>query len=96
MITNDRGDVVELLDANGNAFAAYRYDAWGLPQGSGNGISTTSTGLISSTLAGQIASRQVPALRRLCLRRREQPLLLLGALLRPRHQAVDHGRLSQG
>ena len=38
MITNDRGDVVELLDANGNAFAAYHYDAWGLPQGSGNGI----------------------------------------------------------
>ncbi len=59
MITNGRGDVVELLDANGNAFAAYHYDAWGLPQGSGNGITTTSTNLITSTLASQIASRQV-------------------------------------
>jgi RHS repeat-associated protein len=54
--------VLELLDASGNAFAAYRYDAWGLPQGAGNyatGIWTQSTSLITSTLAGQIASRQV-------------------------------------
>ena len=62
MITNSHGDVCELLDANGNAFGAYHYDAWGLPQGSGNyatGIWTASTSLISSTLAGQIASEQV-------------------------------------
>ena len=62
MITNSRGDVCELLDSGGNAFAAYHYDAWGLPQGSGNyatGIWTQSTSLITSTLAGQIASEQV-------------------------------------
>ncbi len=38
------------------------YDPWGLPQGAGNyatGIWTASTSLISSTLAGQIASEQV-------------------------------------
>ena len=62
MVTDIRGDVVELLDANGNAFAAYRYDPWGLPTGAGNyatGIWTQSTSLVGSTLAGQIASRQV-------------------------------------
>ena len=62
MITNSHGDVCELLDSGGNAFAAYHYDAWGLPQGSGSyatGIWTQSTSLISSTLAGQIASQQV-------------------------------------
>jgi RHS repeat-associated protein len=61
-VTNERGDVCELLDANGNAFAAYHYDAWGLPQGAGNyatGIWTASTSLVNSTLAGQIAGRQV-------------------------------------
>ena len=63
-ITDSHGDVCELLDANGNAFAAYHYDAWGLPQGSGSyatGIWTqaTSDGVINATLAGQIASRQV-------------------------------------
>ena len=36
MITTDRGDVVELLDANGDPFAAYRYDAWGNPLGAGH------------------------------------------------------------
>ena len=62
MITNDHGDVLELLDANGAAFAAYRYDPWGKPVGSGNyatGVWTQSTSLITSTLAGQIASRQM-------------------------------------
>jgi RHS repeat-associated protein len=62
LITSDRGDVLELCDANGTAFAAYRYDAWGLPQGAGNsatGIWTQGTTLVGSTLAGQIASRQV-------------------------------------
>ena len=55
--------MLELLDANGAAFASYRYDAWGLPRGSGShstGVWTQTTGLITtSTLAGQIASRQV-------------------------------------
>jgi RHS repeat-associated protein len=62
IITDSHSDVCELLDTNGNAFAAYHYDAWGLPQGPGNyatGIWTASTSLISSTLAGQIGSEQV-------------------------------------
>lgn len=63
MVTTDRGDVVELLDAAGNPFAAYRYDAWGNPQGSGNvgtGIWSQTTSLISvSQVASDIAGRQV-------------------------------------
>jgi RHS repeat-associated protein len=61
-VTNDHGDVLELCDADGSAFAAYRYDAWGSPQGAGSyatGVWTQSTSLVTSTLAGQIASRQV-------------------------------------
>jgi RHS repeat-associated protein len=58
VITNDHGDVLELLDANGAAFASYRYDPWGLPQASGTTTQTTSL-ITTSTLAGQIASRQV-------------------------------------
>lgn len=54
-VTSDRGDVVELLDTNGNAFAAYRYDAWGNP------TSTTSqaTSLITAALASNISTRQL-------------------------------------
>jgi RHS repeat-associated protein len=69
MVTTDRGDVVELLDVYGQPFAAYRYDAWGNPQGSGNvstGIwsqqTTTSGGqtvVISASVATDIANRQV-------------------------------------
>ena len=62
IVTDDHDDISELLDAGGNAFAAYHYDAWGLPQGAGSyatGIWTASTSLISSSLAGQIASEQV-------------------------------------
>jgi len=62
MVTSSRGDVVELLDANGDAFAAYHYDAWGKPVGAGNyatGIWTQNTSLVNATLAGQIASRQI-------------------------------------
>jgi RHS repeat-associated protein len=62
LITTDRGDVACLCDADGTAFAAYRYDAWGLPQGAGSyatGIWTQSTSLVTATLAGEIASRQV-------------------------------------
>jgi RHS repeat-associated protein len=57
MITNDHGDVLELLDANGVAFASYRYDPWGLPLASGTTIAQTS--LVSTNLAGEIAARQV-------------------------------------
>ena len=30
MVTDDRGDVIELLDAAGNPFACYHYELWGL------------------------------------------------------------------
>jgi RHS repeat-associated protein len=53
--------VVEILDAAGSPFAAYRYDAWGNPQGAGNlgtGIWSQSTALVNSTLAAAIATRQ--------------------------------------
>ena len=69
MVTTDRGDVVELLDVYGQPFAAYRYDAWGNPQGTGNvgnGIwsqQTTTNGgqtvVISASIATDIANRQV-------------------------------------
>ncbi|MCZ7661868.1 MAG: hypothetical protein M5U22_02455 [Thermoleophilia bacterium] len=61
VITSDRGDVLSLLDAEGEPFAAYRYDAWGNPQGQGSlatGIWTQGTNLISSALAAAIAERQ--------------------------------------
>ncbi len=67
LVTTDRGDVVELLDANGSPFAAYRYDAWGNPLGQGNagaGIwaQATTQGeaeTISLDVAEKIAGRQV-------------------------------------
>jgi len=62
LVTSDRGDALELCDADGAAFAAYRYGAWGLPQGEGSfatGVWTQSTTLVTSSLAGQIASRQI-------------------------------------
>jgi RHS repeat-associated protein len=67
MITSDRGDVVELVDANGNAFACYHYDAWGNPVGGASdqwgkptGITVTTTSLITTQqLALDIATRQV-------------------------------------
>jgi RHS repeat-associated protein len=55
MVTTDRGDVVELLDTNGAPFCAYRYDPWGKP----TSTVTQGTSLINSTLAAQIAARQV-------------------------------------
>jgi RHS repeat-associated protein len=61
MVVTDRGDVVELLDAAGSPFAAYRYDAWGNPQGTGNvaaGVWSESTALVGSDLAAAIAARQ--------------------------------------
>jgi len=62
MLTTDRGDVVELLDRDGDAFAAYRYDEWGNPLGSGDhatGVWTQATTLIDATTAGLIADRQI-------------------------------------
>jgi RHS repeat-associated protein len=61
IVTNDHGDVLELLDGAGNAFAAYRYTPWGTLNGSGNydtGIWTQGTSLVSSTLAGHIVDWQ--------------------------------------
>jgi len=62
LIASERGDVLELLDSNGDAFTAYRYDEWGNPIGAGNyatGIWTQASSVVNSTLAGQIASRQI-------------------------------------
>ena len=56
LVTTDHGDVVELLDAGGAAFATYRYDAWGNPISSGT--ATRAAGAIPSALAGSIAARQ--------------------------------------
>ncbi|MCL4367723.1 MAG: cell wall-binding repeat-containing protein [Actinobacteria bacterium] len=61
IVTSDRGDVLELLDANGNPFAAYRYDAWGNPLGTGNvsvGVWSQSTTLVAAAVATDIAKRQ--------------------------------------
>jgi RHS repeat-associated protein len=55
MVITTRGDVVELLDANGSPFAAYRYDAWGRP----TNTQTMATSLISANVPGDIATRQV-------------------------------------
>ncbi len=57
LITNDRGDVVELLDADGEAFAAYRYDAWGNPMSGGTETRAISDS-IDAALAAAIADRQ--------------------------------------
>jgi RHS repeat-associated protein len=64
LVTTDRGDVVELLDADGSPFAAYRYDAWGNPLGAGTdgavGMWWQTTALISDpNLAKAISERQV-------------------------------------
>lgn len=53
-VTTDRGDVVELLDASGDAFATYRYDAYGNP----TGLSSQGTGLIGVSAAEAIARFQ--------------------------------------
>jgi len=61
ILTSDRGDIVSLLDAAGAPFAAYRYDAWGKPTGTGNvgtGVWSKSTGLISLQVATDLAKRQ--------------------------------------
>lgn len=52
MITNKHGDVLELLDANGDAFASYRYDPWGSPLTAET--TTQATSLITSDLEGYV------------------------------------------
>jgi RHS repeat-associated protein len=64
MITTDRGDVVELLDKDGEPFAAYRYDAWGNPLGAGTDGAVgmwwkTTTAITDVNVAKAIAQRQV-------------------------------------
>jgi RHS repeat-associated protein len=64
LVTTDCGDVVELLDADGSPFAAYRYDAWGNPLGAGTGGATgmwwQTTALITdANVAKAISERQV-------------------------------------
>jgi RHS repeat-associated protein len=62
IVTDDRGDVVELLDRSGSPFCAYRYDPWGLPQGSGShatGVWTQGTSLLSAATASAVADLQV-------------------------------------
>ena len=53
-VTTDRGDVVELTDASGAPFAAYRYDAWGKVLSE----SSQATGSLTATLAADITARQ--------------------------------------
>lgn len=55
LVTTDRGDVVELVDGTGTAFALYLYDAYGNP----TGTETTSTpGGLSAPDAAMIAAIQ--------------------------------------
>lgn len=56
LVTTDRGDVVELLDSAGSAFASYRYDAWGNPIASGT--QTRAAGSVPGVVAADIAARQ--------------------------------------
>jgi RHS repeat-associated protein len=68
IVTNQRGDVIELLDQWGSRFASYRYTVWGAPQGTNNGILTTPTpvpvgsgagsALVSAAMAQAIANAQ--------------------------------------
>ncbi|NLE21221.1 MAG: hypothetical protein GX624_00335 [Actinobacteria bacterium] len=60
IVTDLRGDVVELLDRNGAPFASYRYSVWGQPQGGTSGVCSRATTAISDAdLASDIAARQV-------------------------------------
>jgi RHS repeat-associated protein len=54
LVTTDRGDVVELTDAVGQPFSAYRYDAWGRVLSA----SSQATGSISASTAADITARQ--------------------------------------
>jgi RHS repeat-associated protein len=52
--TTDRGDVRELLDAQGAAFALYAYDSYGVPIE----VASAGTARITPAVAAQIAARQ--------------------------------------
>ena len=54
MSTTDRGDVRELMDASGNSFAFYSYDAWGNPIKT----ATAGTSQVGAAVAAAIAARQ--------------------------------------
>ena len=55
LVTTDRGDVAELSEwSTSNAFAAYRYDAWGRPLS----VTTRAAGSITAAMAADIAGRQ--------------------------------------
>ncbi|MDO9108269.1 MAG: RHS repeat-associated core domain-containing protein [Coriobacteriia bacterium] len=55
VVATDRGDVRELLDANGDAFAFYSYDAYGNP----DETLSRQTGKVSAALAANISQRNV-------------------------------------
>jgi RHS repeat-associated protein len=55
-LTDLRGDVIELLDANGNRFASYRYSVWGVPQG--GAYKSVPSSAIAGDLEARIAERQ--------------------------------------
>jgi RHS repeat-associated protein len=55
VVATDRGDVRELLDADGHAFAFYSYDAYGNP----NEKLSRATTKVPAALAAQIAERNV-------------------------------------
>jgi RHS repeat-associated protein len=57
MVTTRRGDVVELLDVQGEPFAAYQYDAWGAPILEGR-LAARATSSITASLAAEIARAQ--------------------------------------
>jgi RHS repeat-associated protein len=54
IVTSDRGDVIELVDSAGTAFATYGYDAWGNPVAA----STQSTNTADAPFGVQLALRQ--------------------------------------
>jgi RHS repeat-associated protein len=54
IVTTDRGDVIELVDSSGTAFATYGYDAWGNPVAA----STRSTNTAQAPYGVQLALRQ--------------------------------------
>ena len=55
LVTSDRGDVVELLDAGGARFASYRYDDWGVATAS---QTATTSAIPSATVVADLATRQ--------------------------------------
>jgi len=59
VLTDQHGDVLELLDANGDPFAGYRYDAWGNPTGTWTANTSLISDVITPGLPAAIASHQV-------------------------------------